>query len=236
MKALFEEGGGETCTADCSLLYSSFIYCIMVNRLARGYSALELSFLVGHEDDFISNIERFKKFDFSLDLYRQLGNVFQHGSFIQDQYHGERELRHEMHIWKAGKTIFYRMECYKNVQESVVLFQLSEEDPETRMDDYVNSVKLDEQQSQETLSEMLAEGYFNKPVQAYKIHRTSEHMARRRVDPIHFKSELDKLVGRKGKAPLKRTKRRSYVYRYVLHPGVDSIDAFVFAQQKFGKL
>lgn len=236
MKALFEEGAVESFTAECSLLYSSFIYCIMVNRIAWGYSALELSFLLGQDDDFVDNIERFKKFNFSLELYRQLSTVFQHGSFIQNQYHEEEELRHEMHIWKTGETIFYRMECVKSAYESVVLFQLSEENPETRMDNYANSVKLDQQQSQNTLQEMLVDGYFDKPIEAHRLHRNSEHMARRRVDPFHFKTELDKLVGRKGKAPLKRTKRRSYGYRYVLHPGVDAVEAFVFAQQRFEKL
>jgi hypothetical protein len=236
MSVLFEDSAVEKFSVECSLTYSSFIYCMMINRIAWGYSAQELSFLLGQDDDFVANLERFKRFDTGLELYQQLRKVFHHASFIQPQHHGEKELRHEMHSWKAGETIFYRMECYKSEFESITLFQVSEEDPEIGKYRYKNSVKSYQQQSQDALTEMLVEGYFDKPIEAIRIHETSERMIGQRIDPIHFKGELDKLVARKGKAPLKRTKRRSYSYRYVLHPGIDSIEAFVFAQQKFDKL
>lgn len=235
MSVLFEDSAVEKFSAECSLTYSSFIYCMMLNRIAWGYSAQELSFLLGQDDDFVENLERFKRFDMGVELYQQLRMIFRHASFIQPQHHGEKELRHEMHIWKTGETMFYRMECCKSQFESITLFQVNEEDPKIGKYRYSNSVKSYQKQSQDTLNEMLVEGYFDKPIEACEIHRMSEHIARQRIDPVHFKSELQKLVGRKGTAPLKRTKRRSYGYRYVLHPGVDGIEAFVFAQGKFDK-
>lgn len=235
MNVLFKENEVNVFSAECSLTYSSFIYCMMLNRIAWGYSAQELSFLLGQDDDFVANLERFNRFDAGVELFQQLGKVFYHASFIQPQHRGENELRHEMHIWKAGETIFYRMECYKSEFESITLFQVNEEDPEVGKYRYSNSVKSYQKQSQNTLNEMLVEGYFDKPIEACKIHRTSEDIAGQRIDPVHFQSELQKLVGRKGRAPLKRTKRRSYGYRYVLHPGIDGIEAFVFAQGKFDK-
>ena len=235
MSVLFEDNEVSVFSAECSLTYSSFIYCMMLNRLSRGYSAQELSFLLGQDDDFVADLERFERFDMGVELYQQLSKVFGHSSFIHQQHSGERKMQHEMHIWKAGDTIFYRMECCKNEFESITLFQVNEEDPEVGKDRFSNSVKSFQKRSQDALNEMLVEGYFNKPIEAYEIHKICEHLASGWIDPVHIKSELQKLVGRKGTAPLKKTKRRSYGYRYVLHPGTDAIEALVFAQEKFDK-
>src|SRR3546814_8250487 len=111
-----------------------------------------------------------------VELYQQLRMIFRYASFIQPQHHGEKELRHEMHIWKAGDTIFYRMECYKSRFESVTLFQLNEEDPEVGKYRHENSVKSYQQQSQDSLSEMIVEGYFDKPIEPYTLHRKALRM------------------------------------------------------------
>lgn len=236
MSVLFEEGTVEKFPVECSLTYSSFIYCMLLNRIARGYSAQELSFLLGQDDDFVPNLERFKRFDTGVELYQQLRKVFRHASFIQPQHHGERELRHEMHIWNAGETIFYHMECYKSEFESITLFQVNEEDPEIGKYRYKNSVEHYRKQTQQALLTMLMEGFFDKPIEAQQLYRHLDYMAENQIDPIYFKSELEKLVDRKGKAPLKRTKRRSYSYRYVLHPEVDLADTIDFVHQKFDEV
>ena len=235
MSVLFEDSAVEKFSTECSLTYSSFIYSMMLNRIVWGYSAQELSFLLGQDDDFVENLERFKRFDTGVELYTHLRRVFPHMSFIQPQHRRENELRHEMHIWRAGETIFYRMECYKSQFESITLFQVNEEDPRVGKYRYKNSVKADQKQSQDSLSEMIVEGCFDKPIEPYTLHRKAERIHSADIDPIHFKSELEKLVGGKGTAPLKKTKRRSYGYSYVLHPGIDNIEAFVFAQGKFDK-
>lgn len=233
MSVLFEDNEVSVFSAECSLTYSSFIYCIMLNRMARGYSALELSFLLGQDDDFVANLERFKRFNLGIELYQQLRKVFRHASFIQPQHHKEKELLHEMHIWKAGETIFYRMECYKSEFERITLFQVNEEDPEVGKYRYKNSVERYRRQSQQALHTMLMDGFFDKPIEAQKLYRHLDYMTENQVDPIYFKNELEKLVDRKGKAPLKRTKRQSYSYRYALHPGVNLTDAIDFVHQKF---
>ncbi|WP_374743028.1 hypothetical protein [Parapedobacter sp. 2B3] len=236
MSKLFADNEVSVFSTECSLTYSSFIYCMMLNRMAWGYSAQELSFLLGQDDDFVPNLERFKRFDMGVELYGQLCKVFRHASFIQHQHHGEKELRHEMHIWKAGETIFYRMECYKSQFESITLFQLSEEDPEIGKYRYKNSVTIYQQQSLNALYTMLTRGLFDKPIEAQELYRRLDRMSENIIDPIYFKTALYKLVGRKGKAPLKRTKQRSYSYRYALHPGVDLEAATDFVHQKFHEL
>lgn len=236
MSVLFEDNEVSVFSAECSLTYSSFIYCMMLNRLSRGYSAQELSFLLGQDDDFVADLERFERFEFGVELYQQLCKVFGHPSFLHQQHSGEKKMRHEMYIWKAGDTIFYRMECCKSEFEGIVLFQLTEEDPDTRVHRYKNSVELDCQQSQRALKVMLESGVFEKPIGGHELHQLVEYAVESHMHPIYVKTELEKLAGRKGKAPLKRTKRRSYAYRYVLHPGVGLADAIDFVNQKFEKL
>src|SRR5690606_12599456 len=236
MSSLFNDNATEKFSADCSLIYSSFIYCIMLNRISRGYSALELSFLLGENDNYIRDMERFKVMDFGIGLYGQLCKVFNHPSFLHQQHQRQPKLRHEMYVWKAEDTIFYRMECGKSEYESVILFQLTEEDAETREQRYPSSVELDQEQSQRALKAMLENDVFKKPISGLELHQLVEYTVEGRVHPLYVKTELDKLVGRKGKAPLKRTKRRSQGYRYVLHPGVNSADALAVIHHKFDKL
>jgi hypothetical protein len=209
---------------------------VLNNRISRNYSAAGLSFLLGQENNFVDNIERFKRVDFSIELYQYLGKVFSHFNLIQDSDFQEEEVQHEMHVWKSGGIIFYRMECYKSEYESVILFQLMEEDLTLYAEKYPASFESDQKQLQGSILEMLIKGYFDKPIDAYKLHQHLEYMLERRVSPDRFKTELEKLVGRKGKALLKRSKRRSYAYRYALHPDINRQEALSFIHQKFDKL
>lgn len=236
MSVLFEDTTVDRFTTECSLTYSSFIYCMMLNRIARGYSAQELSFLLGQDDDFVANLERFKMMEFSVGLHEQLCRIFQHGSFFQQQHRRRPKLYHEMHIWKAEDTILYRMECGKSRHESVILFQVTEADPATRDCHFSTSVEIDREQSQRVLRVMVENDVFAKPISGLELHQLIEYMVSDTIHPLYFKTELEKLAGRKGKAPLKRTKRRSYGYRYVLHPGVNATAALDFVHQKFDKL
>lgn len=235
MRELLNNDNIERNTNECSPLYSSFIYCILINRISRGYSAEELSFLLGQEDNFIENLELLKDIDFSVDLYWHLYRVFGHAHFIHHQYHEEKTMMHEMATWRVNDTIFYRMEYFINTHESVLLFQLSEESPVYR-ERYTNSIDMEIERCQKGLCLMIEQGAFDKPISALAIYRQIEDIIETKVDPINLKKELDKLWGRKGKAPLKRTKRRSYTYRYVLHPGAGIGEALYFVKQKFDKL
>lgn len=41
----------ETYTIVCKPQYINFLYCILINRISRGWSARELSFLLGQDDE-----------------------------------------------------------------------------------------------------------------------------------------------------------------------------------------
>lgn len=216
-------------------LYASFIYCMMINRISRGYSAEELSFLLGKDDDFVANLELLKRIDFSVDLYGHLYKVFGHADFIHHQHETDQEVQYEMTTWLTDNTIYYRMESFVNAHESVLFFQLTEEHPNCRKR-YINSVNTEVGGCQKVLYMMIEQGLFNKPLTALDIYRQVEDILETKVDPINLKTELDKLWGRKGKTPLKRTQRRSYGYRYVLHQDIHLDNALDFVNQKFDKV
>lgn len=236
MEKLFENDHVTKGRAICSNLYCSFVYCIMINRIAKGYSREELSFLVGQQDDFIENIESLRTIDFSLELYGSLRHVFRHTSFLLHEDVEREEALHEITKWQDNDTtIYHRMERYVNERESITVFQLVEEHPDYAAR-FTSSVNRDVASCQDVLLLLIENGVFNKPIRPSDLHRQVENILKKWIKPRYLKAELDKLWGRKGKAPIKRTKYRSYEYRYVLHPGVTTEDALTFTKQQFDKL
>lgn len=221
---------------ECSALYVSFIYCILINRISRNYSSEELSFLLGQEDDFVENMELFKSINFNTELYGYLGSVFGHYHFMQDQGgQGMKEDLYEMTIYNNDYAIQYHLDCYVNKTETIPVFQLIEEHPNT-IDKYSNSVKNDIEAAQRSIYLMVEAGAFTMCMSAKEIHQFIERATESRISPRYIKNELDKIAGRKGKAPLKKTKRRSYGYRYIFHPDVSTGQALEFLKQQFDQL
>ncbi|HLT86617.1 hypothetical protein FXV77_07735 [Sphingobacterium phlebotomi] len=235
MEKLHDANGTRKTRITCSPLYCGFVYCMMLNRISRGYTTDELTFLVGQDDHFISDIESLTATDFSMDLYGSLRQVFQHPNFLLHEGHVREEMEHEMHSWQDEMAIYHRMDRYVNERETVTIFQLVEEHPQYS-DQFTNSVSMEVEGCREVLRLLIEEGLFNKPIPPNDLHNHVESILQMRIKPRYLQAELDKLWGRKGKAPLKRTKRRSYGYKYGLHPGVSITDAITFTKQQFNTL
>lgn len=235
MEELHDANGARKTRITCSSLYCGFIYCMMLNRISRGYTSDELTFLIGQDDHFISDIESFTTIDFSMDLYGSLRQVFQHPNFLLHEGQVREEIEHEMCSWQDETAIYHRMERYVNERETVTVFQLVEEHP-GYADQFTNSVKTEIEGCREVLRLLIEEGIFNKPILPSDLHNHVESILEMRIKPRHLQTELGRLWGRKGKAPIKRTKRRSYGYKYVLHPGVSIADAITFTKQQFNRL
>lgn len=207
----------ETYTIVCKPQYINFLYCTLINRISRGWSARELSFLLGQDDDFIGNLERFIDFDYSAELMGQLFHIIPEGNLLMTSVNGVSEFTYQHTISIEGNLIRYRMEMYINEYESVIVFDLVEEDGSWRDQSAPNSVKEELMQAGIILDMLLKEGNFSKYVTALEIFNTLKTHASSYFQPKQLKTELDKLWGRKGTAPLKRTKRRSYGYRFIMH-------------------
>lgn len=235
MEELHDVNGARKTRITCSPLYCGFIYCMMMNRISRGYTSDELAFLIGQNDHFISNIESLTSIDFSMDLYGSLRQVFRHPNFLLHEGQVREEIEHEMCTWQDETAIYHRMERYVNERETVTVFQLVEEHP-GYADHFTNSVNMEIEGCREVLRLLIKEGIFNKPIPPNDLHNHVESILEMRIKPRHLQTELGRLWGRKGKAPIKRTKKRSYGYKYVLHPGVSIADAITFTKQQFNRL
>lgn len=207
----------ETYTLVCKPQYINFLYCILINRISRGWSARELSFLLGQDDDFIGNLERFITFDYSAELMGQLLHVMPEGDLLMTSVKGVFEFTYRHTISVERDLIRYRMEKHINEYESIIVFDLVEEDGSWRDQTATNSVKEELRQAGIILNMLLKEGSFSRYVTALEIFNVLKTHASSHFQPKQLKTELDKLWGRKGTAPLKRTKRRSYGYRFTLH-------------------
>lgn len=217
---------------ECSKLYMTFICKILINRIIHGYSAEDLSFLLGKEDDFIERLEGFEIVDFGMELYGKLCPIFNHANFFLDSEQLKNENVYEKAKWRQDGYIYHRLDLLVNNHEAVPVFQVMEEEPRYK-DRYSNSVRKDLLACQDMLCLMFEEGLFNKPLGPHFIQHHIAYTVQYTIPPRHLKVTLDKLWGRKGKAPLKRSTRRSYGYRYSLHPGVSSEQALEFAKQTF---
>ncbi|MBL1410166.1 hypothetical protein [Sphingobacterium faecale] len=217
MEKQIEHVGEGTYKATCKPQYISFLYCLLISRISRGWSAEELSFLLGQEDDFIGNLERFIVFDYSVDLYGHLLQIMPEAHLLMSSVREVNEFNYKHSIIMEGHLIRYRMEQYVNEWESITVFELLEEDGAYRDKVASNSIKEELSQAKAYLAMLMEEGYFRRYITALEIFMVLKSDFCSHFQPKQLKTELDKLWGRKGTAPLKRTKRRSYGYRFTLH-------------------
>ncbi len=193
------------------------MYCLIINRISRGWSAEELSFLLGQDDDFIGNLERFITFDYSVELTGHLLHIMPDADLMMTSVRDVNEFKYKHSISIEGQLIRYRMEQYVNEWESITVFELLEEQGSWRDQSASNSVKEELSQAKAVLEIFIKDGLFTKYITALEIFDLLRTHVCSHFQPKQLKAELDKLWGRKGTSPLKRTKRRSYGYRFTLH-------------------
>lgn len=217
MKKQIEQFRDGNYIATCKPQYILFLYCLLINRISRGWSAEELSFLLGQDDNFIGNLERFITFDYSAELMGRLLQIMPEADLMMTSVRDVNEFKYKHSISIEGYLIRYRMEQYVNEWESITVFELLEEQGSWRDQSASNSVKEELSQAKAYLAMLMEEGYFRKYITASGIFMVLKRDICSHFQPKQLKAELDKLWGRKGTAPLKRTKRRSYGYRFTLH-------------------
>lgn len=207
----------EIYTIECKPQYINFLYGILINRISRGWSAAELSFLLGQDDDFIGNLERFSVFDYSVELMGHLLKIMPDADLLMTSVKDVSEFKYKHTISKEGYLIRYTMEQYVNELESITVFELIEEDGGWRDQSALNSVKEELSQAKAYLAMLMEERHFKKYITALEIFMVLKRDVCSHFQPKQLKTELDRLWGRKGAAPLKRTKIRSYSYRFTMH-------------------
>jgi len=207
----------EAYVMECKPQYINFLYGILINRISRGWSAEELSFLLGQDENFMADLERFIAFDYGVELMRQLLLVMPEADLLMTSVRSNTESKYNHTISREGDLIRYTMEQLVNEWESITVFELIEEDGTYRDKVASNSVAMELEHAEELLRILISKEYFKKHRTTLDIFNLLRTNVCSHFQPKQLKTELDKLWGRKGQAPLRRTKRRSYGYRFIIH-------------------
>lgn len=213
MEELFNIGK-EVVKKSFTLASASSVYLLIVNRIAKRYSRKELSFLLGQDDGFVDELQHLKRSTNDLELMVALNHIFREGELVLGRMDDHQRYPFEMSIWEEAFGTCYRMEYYLNEVESVVFFHL------------IDHVKYDERQEkfieeriliEVALQDLIDADYFKKLRTPMELHNRIQVWLERRIRPMSLKLVLDNYWGRKGKAVLRRTRQRSFGYRFQQH-------------------
>lgn len=201
-----------------TMKYASSIYFLLLNRISCDYSPEELSFLLGQDDDFVYQLERFKISMSNLELMTHLTWVFEKKELSFESYDDKTSYEFELGVWVENGVRYYEMDYFINAVESISFFRLMENLNIKRIEDAESSSSFERGVCQTFFEAILSTDYFKRPRTARQIKDYLDgHLEDYKIPVIYFKRELDLLWGRKGTAPLKRSKANSYSYRYSLH-------------------
>lgn len=202
---------------ECIPFYINFLYFVLLNRIVRGWTTEEVSFLLGLDDDHIGKMERLEIVDASIELTTRLYSLFPNHRFVMRSGEKRREFRYRLQVHQENHVIYYTMYKYVNIVESVVVFKLMEEARAHRDDNAARSVQHDAGMVEGLVKILVESDFFEKYRSALAIYHFLKDQVETYFAPIHLKTQLGCYVGRKGKAALKRTRARSYFYRYIKH-------------------
>lgn len=206
--------GKEVAKKTFTLAYASSVYLLIVNRIAKRYSRKELSFLLGQDEGFVDDLESLKRSTNDLELVVALNHIFREGELVLGRIDDHQRYPFEMSIWEEGFGRCYRMEYYLNEVESIGFFHL------------IDDMKYNENQErfieerilvEVALQDLIDRDYFKKLRTPRELYHRIQVWLERRIQPMSLKLVLDNYWGRKGKAVLKRTRQRSFGYRFQQH-------------------
>jgi len=122
----------------------------------------------------------------------------------------------EFTIWEEKGIRYYQMEYFINSVETMTFFHLMEE---IRAENSTHATQNEcERMAVEILLDKLIDmDYFKKYRTPLELWRYTEKYLAENIRVKSLMYELGMLVGKKGNAPLRKTKARSFGYRYITH-------------------
>ncbi|CAM3795616.1 hypothetical protein D3C73_1123880 [compost metagenome] len=197
------------------MYWAGTIYLLILNRISCGYTREELAFLMGQDENYIKDMEELKIPVGNLEVMVHLHWIFDRRKLQISEFDNRSDYLFELSTWEEHDVRYYHMEYFINEVESIVFFRLME---------YINEDKQDNARSEREcvlvkglLIGLVETDYFKKYRTALQLWRSMEqHIG----EKIHVKSlmrELMLIVGKKGIAPLRKSKARSFGYRYIQH-------------------
>lgn len=195
--------------------YASAIYLLILNRISSGYTREELAFLMGQDENYIKDMEELKIPIGNLEVMVHLHWVFDQGKLQIDSFDSRPDYLFEISIWEEEDARYYQMEYFINDVETIIFFRLIEEIRDKQQDAETN--KIDRLTAKLFLMSLLKEGHFKKYCTFLQLWRCAEKHTEDGIRIDILKQELERMVGKKGIAPLRKSKAKSFGYRYIQH-------------------
>ncbi|OJZ02120.1 MULTISPECIES: hypothetical protein [Sphingobacterium] len=216
MQNLIDDTGKERFHAEFSMYYAGIIYLLLLNRISFGFTREEMAFLMGQEETYVKEMEELKIPAGNLEVMVHLNWVFNRRKVDISKFDNKTSYRFEFTIWEGKGIRHYQMEYFINAVETITFFQLMEE---INAEDKAQAEQdVCERMAVEVLLDKLLEmNYFKKYRTPLELWRYVEKYLEENIRVKSLMQELGVFAGKKGSAPLRKTKAKSFGFRYIEH-------------------
>lgn len=216
MHHLINDTERERFRAEFSMYYAGIIYLLILNRISCGFTREEMAFLMGQKETYVKEVEELKIPAGNLEVMVHLNWVFNRRKVEISKLDNKISYPFELSIWEEKGIRYYQMEYFINAVETITFFQLMEEiSPEysAQAEQYTSDCMAVEL----LLDKLIQKDYFKKYRTPLEIWRYTEKYLEENIRVKSLMRKLEVFVGKKGSAPLRKTKAKSFGFRYIEH-------------------
>ena len=216
MQNLINDIGRERFRAEFSMYYAGIIYLLILNRISCGFTREEMAFLMGQEQTYVKEMEELKIPAGNLEVMVHLSWVFNRRGIDISRFDNKSSYQFELTIWEEKAIRYYQMEYFINSVETMTFFQLMEE-IRVEDSDQAEQFACDCMVVEIVLGKLIDMDYFKKYRTPLELWRYAEKYLGEKICIKSLMHEIDVFVGKKGSAPLRKTKAKSFGFRYIAH-------------------
>lgn len=194
------------------------IYSLIIKRIGKGYSASEVSFLMGYEDDAISKIEQLSFKILTIGVLHRYTHVLDddavNGIIISDV---DEKQDIDYQIIRTTERMFIHHEVFEMLPGNSArqLFHLFEPNHESNKLSYSTSYEMGIRNTREILRSLLADVLFQSPQSPWDIYQRCRRMSSSQsLRPWYVQAVLIDMAESKEYPKFKRIKTKKYGYLY----------------------
>ena len=180
------------------------VYRVMMKRIAKGYSAEQLSFLIGQPDEYVAGVEMFQAPDYPIAMLKRIARALEERSFMDffPPVDDGETVMVQMESMNYGFKIVYACGVITPDGNKELRFILEEKfDIEADIDEIgLLAVRF-------AISLLIRHGYFCKPRLPLEVFLTINKFLKKTVNPDHIKEILNELCKVKSELALTQIKR-----------------------------
>jgi hypothetical protein len=192
------------------------IYSMIIKRIAKGYSASEVSFLMGYENGAIEKLEQLNFKELTIGELHNYTNVLGDDAFrgiIMSDMDEKQDI--DYHIVKTTERAIIHHEVFTILPDnsSRQIFNLFEVNPEYEKLKYSTSYETGIKDTKEILNSLLEGALFQSPERPFDIYERCRRISTS-IRPYYVQVVLNDMAQSKDYPKFKRTKTKKYGYLY----------------------